>query len=312
MTAKNKNKKQAKKSFYTQSRHGILLLDKPSGITSNKALQTARYALRAKKAGHTGSLDPLASGLLPLCFGEATKISSYLLEADKTYEVTAVLGVKTDSADSDGEITERQVVPDLSLQQITSVLESFLGSSQQVPPMYSALKQNGVRLYKLAREGQVVERKPRDIHISVLELLEYDKNTISLRATVSKGTYIRSLVEDIAKALGTLAHVSILRRTGVAPYSNPDMCSLENFIELPEAEQLQHLMPITSALAHWESVQLDERQSADLKQGKTVQMSGYTAQDLVLVLTPKGQALAIGSIDVQGILKTRRLFLLDA
>lgn len=312
MTAK-KNKPSSKSPQFKRIKrdiHGILLLDKPTGITSNKALQQVKHALEAKKAGHTGSLDPLASGLLPLCFGEATKVSSYLLEADKTYEVTAKLGSKTDTADSDGEIIETQAVPDLSIEQIQTVLESFLGDSEQIPPMYSALKHEGQRLYKLARQGEVVERKPRAIHVSQIEFISYDNEDLSLRVTVSKGTYIRSLIEDIAVMLGTLAHVTVLRRTGVYPYLNPDMITMDQFLALAESERVASLLSIESALSHWQSIQLNAEQSQAIKRGKTVITQETIANDKVLVKDETGLALALGELAASGVLKSKRLLLL--
>jgi tRNA pseudouridine55 synthase len=309
MTTK-KNKQQAKRS--KRSIHGILLLDKPTGISSNKALQQVKYALAAAKAGHTGSLDPLASGLLPLCFGEATKISSYLLEADKSYTVTAKLGVKTNTGDSEGEVTDTQSVPDFELKHLNSVLVSFLGDSLQIPPMYSALKVDGQRLYKLARKGETVERKHRAIHIHSLEMTRFSNNELSLNAVVSKGTYIRSLIEDIAEKLGTIAHVIALRRTGVYPYENPAMISMQEFTQMTDEQKQACLIPIESALSHWKCIKLEASQASDLKHGKTVQTHEYAANELVLVKDENDSALAIGSLDAQGLLKTRRLFLIPS
>ena len=307
MTAKNK--RQQKKRI-TRDVHGILLLDKPTGITSNKALQDIKYTLQAKKAGHTGSLDPLATGLLPLCFGEATKISQYLLESDKTYEVTAKLGVKTDSADSDGEVVKTQAVPKLSEEQVKTVIESFLGDSEQIPPMYSALKVDGQRLYKLARKGEVIERKPRKVTIGPIELLSLTEDSFSLRVTVSKGTYIRSLVEDIASKLNTIAHVTVLRRIGVSPFMQPKMINIEDFRALSQEEQEKLLLPIESALMNWKKVQLSNEHAQDLRHGKLVRTTETIANDMVLALDDNGQALALAEVDAHGVLKSKRLLLL--
>lgn len=317
MTAKNnqdtKNKR-PRQQFKRIKRdiHGILLLDKPTGITSNNALQQVKHALEARKAGHTGSLDPLASGLLPLCFGEATKISTYLLEADKTYIVTAKLGVKTDSADSDGAVIETQDVPRLDLDTIQAVLDSFLGDSQQIPPMYSALKHEGQRLYKLARKGEVVDRPPRAIYVSHIELNTYADESLSLTVTVSKGTYIRSLVEDIAVALGTVAHVTVLRRTGVYPYTNPMMITLDAFLELSAEDKQARLMSIESGLSHWQTITLNAEQTQDIKHGKRVVTQEINANDKVLVLDNAGKPLALGEISDKGLLKPKRLLLLPS
>ena len=309
MTAKNK--RQQKKRI-TRDVHGILLLDKPTGITSNKALQEIKYTLQAKKAGHTGSLDPLATGLLPLCFGEATKISQYLLESDKTYEVTAKLGVQTDSADSDGAIIKEQVVPELSQEQVQTVIERFVGEGEQIPPMYSALKVDGQRLYKLARKGEVIERKPRKVTIGPIELLSLTKDSFSLRVTVSKGTYIRSLVEDIATKLHTIAHVTVLRRIGVSPFMQPKMINIEDFRALSQDEQEKLLLPIESALVNWKKVQLSAEQVQDLKHGKLVRTDESNSDDKVLALDDNGQALALAELDSNGVLKSKRLLLLPS
>ena len=309
MTAKNK-RQQVKR--ITRDVHGILLLDKPTGITSNKALQDIKYTLQAKKAGHTGSLDPLATGLLPLCFGEATKISQYLLESDKTYEVTAKLGVKTDSADSDGNVVEEQVVPQLTESQIQTVIDSFLGEGEQIPPMYSALKVDGQRLYKLARKGEVIERKPRKVIIGPIELLSFSQEHFSLRATVSKGTYIRSLIEDIATKLNTFAHVTVLRRIGVNPFIQPKMISLEEFKGLSQEEQEKLLLPIDDALVNWKKVQLSAEHAQDLRHGKLVPTTESVADDKVLALDEKGQPLALAEVDAFGVLKSKRLLLLPS
>lgn len=284
--------------------HGIILLDKPSGITSNQALNKVKYALQAKKAGHTGSLDPLASGLLPLCFGEATKVSQYLLESDKTYDVVAQLGVKTDSADSDGDVIETSEVPELTQEQVLSVLESFLGDGEQIPPMYSALKKDGKRLYELARQGKTVERPPRAIHISRLELLEMTADTLKMRATVSKGTYIRSLVEDVAEALGTIAHVTYLRRIGVYPLLESQMITIEEFEALEDKDSA--LFGIDDVMTHWETIVVSDEQVADLRQGRVVSVS-KEAHDKLLVKDEVGNLVALGEIHVNNELKVKRL-----
>ena len=206
---------------------GILLLDKPAGISSNAALQKVKWLYKAAKAGHTGSLDPLATGLLPVCLGEATKASAFLLDADKRYVTSIKLGAKTSTADPEGEIIETAAIPDISLERLGEVLEGFLGDIQQLPPMYSAVKHKGERLYKLAREGLEVERAPRTITIHDLVCLDFDSVTLQLEIHCSKGTYVRTLAEDISEALGTLGHVAELRRTAVGPFTDADMVSIE-------------------------------------------------------------------------------------
>ena len=192
--------------------HGVLLLDKPTGLTSNDALQKAKRLYAANKAGHTGSLDPLASGLLPICFGEATKVSGFLLDADKHYAVTCKLGQRTATADAEGEVVETKPVPALTPDLIERALAGFRGDIMQVPPMYSALRHQGRRLYDLAREGIEVPREPRPVSIFRLELKDWSPESLSMEVVCSKGTYIRTLVEDVAAALGTWAHVTVLRR----------------------------------------------------------------------------------------------------
>ncbi|MBA3730831.1 MAG: tRNA pseudouridine(55) synthase TruB, partial [Gammaproteobacteria bacterium] len=202
--------------------NGLLLLDKPPGITSNRALQAVKRIFDARKAGHTGNLDPLATGLLIICLGEATKISAYLLDADKRYRTTCRLGIKTSTADADGEIVQRRVVGQYSLAQIECVLQRFRGGIEQVPPMYSAVKHAGKRLYTLARDGIDVPREPRSLMIYALVLTGRDYDTLTLDVHCSKGAYVRTLVEDIGEALGCGAHVTVLRRVGVAPYDAPE------------------------------------------------------------------------------------------
>ena len=205
---------------------GVVVLNKPAGLSSNAALQRVKRALRARKGGHTGSLDPSATGMLPLCFGEATKASAYLLDADKTYRVVARLGEATDTGDADGRIIDTAAVPERTAAEWQAALEVFLGESEQVPPMYSALKQGGKRLYELARQGETVERKPRRIVIKAIQLLELAGRRLVLRVTCSKGTYIRTLVEDIAGGAGTVAHTRRLHRESVAGFEAREMRSL--------------------------------------------------------------------------------------
>ena len=241
--------------------HGVLLLDKPTGISSNAALQRAKNLFRARKAGHTGSLDPLATGMLPICFGEATKLSTYLLASDKSYCTTAQLGVVTDSGDSDGAVIKTNSIPEpLTEQGVESELARLRGSIEQVPPMYSALKHQGERLYKLARQGKTVERKARSVTIHELLLKALDNDTVTLSVRCSKGTYIRTLVEDLGQALGCGAHITMLRRTGVDPYDGLPMLSLDELTELQEHggdEALDEcLLPLDSALEHMPAITL--------------------------------------------------------
>lgn len=214
---------------------GIILLDKPVGLSSNAALQKVRRLLRARKGGHTGSLDPLASGLLPLCFGEATKVSGFLLGADKRYRVRIRLGITTATGDGEGEVLEERPWEHIGRADVERVLPRFLGEIQQVPPMYSALKHEGQRLYRLARQGVEVERPPRTVTIHALELLDFEPGLVELDVHCSKGTYIRTLAEDLGKALGTGAHVQALRRTGLGPFDAERTVTMERLEELAAA-----------------------------------------------------------------------------
>ena len=237
--------------------HGVLLLDKPVGMTSNQALQVVKRLFNARKAGHTGSLDPLASGLLPLCFGEATKVSAFLLDADKQYTVACKLGIRTTTADAEGEVLETCQVPALTHARIEQVFEQFHGRITQIPPMYSALKHQGQRLYDLAREGIEVPREPRPITIHSLELIAYSQDSLEFKVRCSKGTYIRTLVEDLTHALGSCGHVSVLRRLTVGPYDS--MQRLEELQQRAETGYLaldSLLLPVDSAVAHWPQVNL--------------------------------------------------------
>ena len=211
--------------------NGVLVLDKPRGMSSNQALQKVRWLLNAEKAGHTGSLDPLATGVLPLCFGEATKFSQYLLDADKGYETLAQLGVTTTTGDAEGEVLERRPVA-LTAEQIEAALQEFRGPIQQIPPMYSALKKDGQPLYKLARAGEVVEREARSVTIARLELLAWHGEQLRLAVDCSKGTYIRTLVEDLGQQLGCGAHVAELRRTQAGPFDLSQTVTLETLERL--------------------------------------------------------------------------------
>ncbi|HVY23349.1 MAG TPA: tRNA pseudouridine(55) synthase TruB [Steroidobacteraceae bacterium] len=252
---------------------GIILLDKPQGMSSNAALQRVRVLLRALKAGHAGSLDPLATGMLPLCFGQATKVCNYLLDSRKTYQVTARLGIRTDSADADGSVIERRDVPVFDEAQIAHALQSFLGVQQQVPPMYSALKHQGQRLYELARAGETVERAPREIIIEHIQLLLHDAQHIAFEVRCSKGTYIRSLVEDVAERLGTIAHVTQLRRTQVDPFVENQMMTLEQLehlatLGLPALDNC--MLASDAALSRLPEIKLDEIQTVHLLHGRSV------------------------------------------
>jgi tRNA pseudouridine55 synthase len=266
---------------------GVVLLDKPGGISSNAALQRIKYLYGAAKAGHTGALDPLATGMLPICLGEATKFSQFLLDADKRYRTTAKLGVRTDSSDADGEVIETKPVGDYSVEQIQALLtEHFSGEIEQVPSMFSALKHNGQPLYKLARQGIKVEVKPRKVRIHSIELLAFrpQHGEIDLEVFCSKGTYIRSIVEDLGLLLGCGAHVQMLRRLDSGPYKAEQMLSLDEVLAIagvaPDEKVFEPqkqcdlkaldglLLPAWTAVQHLPRLQLDSQQAQRIAHGQ--------------------------------------------
>jgi tRNA pseudouridine55 synthase len=241
--------------------HGVLLLDKPLGLSSNQALQKAKWLLRAEKAGHTGTLDPLATGVLPLCFGAATKFSQLQLDADKTYEATLVLGQKTTTGDAEGDIIETRPVPEITPELLAEMTRRFTGALAQIPPMYSALKKDGKALYEYARKGEEVEREPRSIVIYKLNMTlaqsERAQAAIKIVATCSKGTYIRTLGEDIGEAIGCGAHLGSLRRIETGGFLEADCITLADLEALSETARLQRLLPAQILVAHFPVVTLD-------------------------------------------------------
>ncbi|MCH8930792.1 MAG: tRNA pseudouridine(55) synthase TruB [Proteobacteria bacterium] len=281
------------------------------GLTSNQALQRVKRLFNARKAGHTGSLDPLASGLLPICLGQATKVSGFLLDAGKRYQVVARLGQRTDTGDADGQVIEERPVPALDRGLVKRVLARFEGSQTQVPPMYSAIKHQGQRLYKLARQGIEIERQPREIEIHGLELLSLEADALELEVACSKGTYVRTLVEDIARALGTVAHVIVLRRLGVGPYAEGRMYKLEELEALAEQgmERLDELLlPVDSALEHWPSVELGADSAYYLMQGQAVMAPGAPSSGKVRLYDEGHGFLGIGEVKLDGRVAPTRLF----
>jgi tRNA pseudouridine55 synthase len=252
--------------------HGVLLLDKPAGMSSNDALVKAKRLLNAEKAGHTGTLDPFATGLLPLCFGEATKFAQDLLDADKTYEATVRLGETTETGDTEGDVLESRPV-DTSPAQVEEVLARFRGPILQVPPMYSALKRDGKPLYEYARAGVTLEREARPVTIHALELLEFAPPLLKLRVTCSKGTYIRVLGEDIGRALGCGAHLTALRRTGIDTLELSGAITLEALAEHPEAERAPGLLPVDALLSKFPRVELDEELTRRFRQGQRIALN---------------------------------------
>ncbi len=251
--------------------HGVLLLDKPLGLSSNNALQKCKWLLRAEKAGHTGTLDPLATGVLPLCFGAATKFSQLQLDADKTYEAVALLGVQTATGDAEGDVIRTRAVPAISPALLQAVARQFTGPQQQVPPMYSALKKDGKALYDYAREGIEVERAPRDVVIHDLKLSLAEpapgQVTVRIEAKVSKGTYIRTLGEDIGEALGCGAHLIALRRIATGQFDATQCVTLEALEAMDEAERSARLQPVESLLPDHTPVTLDENNAGRFLSG---------------------------------------------
>lgn len=287
---------------------GILLLDKPQGITSNAALARAKRILGIKKAGHTGTLDPMASGLLVLCFGQATKVAGFLLDADKAYEAELCLGVTTDSEDAEGEVLERRAVPALDDERIEAVLATFRGPIEQVPPMHSALKHKGRRLYELARKGETVERPPRPVVIHELELIDRGDETLRLIARCSKGTYIRSLARDIGEALGCGAHLAGLRRIASTPFEIEDAVELAAFESLTREQARALLIPPDRALEHLPAVELDDQQAERISHGQRLAGLPAMHSGQVRIYGPEHGFLGVGEMDGDGRLKPARLF----
>jgi len=267
-----------------QRRHisGVFLLNKPLGISSNAALQKVRWLYRAEKAGHTGALDPLASGLLPICLGEATKFSHYLLDSTKRYQTTIHLGHSTTTGDVEGEVLLEQAVPALTEDKIKQVLEKFVGDIQQVPPMYSALKKEGRPLYELARKGIEIEREARPIHIYAIELLSFTENSITLDVTCSKGTYIRVLGEDIAKALGTYGHLTYLHRIKTGHFDLIPEYTIEYLESLTEQQREALLLPAYAPVDHFPKVQAPEGRAEYFSRGMESNIE-HAAEAQVLV-----------------------------
>jgi tRNA pseudouridine55 synthase len=294
---------------------GLLLLDKPSGITSNAALQKVKWLYGALKAGHTGSLDPLASGMLPICFGEATKFSGYLLGTDKSYLVRARFGIRTDTADSDGSVvaTTDVLIPDEI--RLREALARLTGPIMQVPPMYSALKHQGQRLHQLARAGREIERPARPVEIHSFTLDQYDPVTPLFRVNCSKGTYIRVLIEDLAALLGSLAHVIVLRRMAVGSFPESAVLSMERCLRAAEdgTEALDALLrPLDEVAGQWPLIRLGSRQVDLLRCGSQVAVSAGTPAGMVRLYADHGCFFGMGEVMEDGRLLPRRLLAHDS
>jgi tRNA pseudouridine55 synthase len=289
--------------------HGILLLDKPAGLSSNQALQKARRLFLAAKGGHTGSLDPMATGLLPLCFGEATKIAGYLLGAAKAYRATVRLGATTTTADADGEVLQRRPVPALDEATIQAALAPLRGRITQIPPVYSALKLDGVPLYRRARDGEDVSAAPREVEVFRLDLVRWSGEELELAVECGSGTYVRSLARDLGEALGCGAHLTGLRRTWVEPFREPRMHQLDELERLLLTEGREAidllLLDTDAGLAALPAVALNAAQAQQLGLGQPVAGCG-AALELCRAHGPGGRLLALGEVDAAGVLRVRR------
>lgn len=301
----------ARRSKRGRQVNGVLMLDKPVGITSNAALQKVKRLFNANKAGHTGSLDPLASGVLPICLGEATKISGFLLSADKEYRAVLKLGQTTDSGDADGSVTQTRPVISITEPRVHEVLQSFLGQISQIPPMHSAIKRDGQPLYKLAHQGIVVEREPRDVTIHHLDLLRMAADELEIEVSCSKGTYIRTLAEDIGEMLGCGAHITMLRRIGVGSLDTHKMysfASLEAIVEQSGTGALDDLLlPMESALPDWPEVRLSEDASFYLCQGQAVFVPQLKDRGWVRLYAGDKRFLGLGTVLDDGRVAPKRL-----
>ncbi|WEN41813.1 tRNA pseudouridine synthase B [Thauera sp. GDN1] len=300
-----KRPKQPQRKIVRRAVDGVLLLDKPQGMSSNGALQTARRLLNAAKAGHTGTLDPMASGLLPLTFGEATKFSQMLLDADKTYEAVVQLGVETDSGDAEGKVLATHPVA-VDRAALEAVLERFRGEIEQVPPMYSALKRDGKALYEYARQGIELEREARRVTIRALDLLDFAGERFAMRVHCSKGTYIRSLAMDIGAALGCGAHLAALRRTAIGGFDLAGAVSLEALEAAGEGGRDALLAPVDALVADFPVLNLDEDAARGLLQGRTLALPGACPGERVRAYGPAG-FLGLAQWQDDGRLAARRL-----
>lgn len=286
---------------------GIFLLDKATGLSSNAALQRVRRLFRAEKAGHTGSLDPLASGLLPICLGEATKLAGFLLDHDKRYQVRIRLGITTTTGDAEGEVLATAPVPALTEQTIQALLARFQGETLQTPPMYSALRYQGQRLYELARRGIEVERPARPVTLHEIHLLAIGADSLELAVHCSKGTYIRTLAEDIGTALGCGGHVTLLRRTGVGDLTLTQACTESALAALSEDERLTGLLAPDAIVKHIPAIHLSDEAGFCVSRGQTVPATGASAVGTVRLYVRQTRFLGMGEVRSDGYVAPRRL-----
>lgn len=290
---------------------GILLLDKPLGLSSNQALQKARHIFRARKAGHTGSLDPLATGLLPICFGEATKIAGYLLGARKAYTAQCRLGATTTTDDAEGEIVETRPVPALDDAAIESALATLRGRLVQIPPTYSAIKQGGVPLYKRARRGETVEVPSREVEVHAFTLLAREADSLKLHVECGSGTYVRSLVRDLGEKLGCGAHLTALRREWVEPFIRPAMRTVTELEQMAaKTEELNSLLlPLEAGLQGMPRIELGDADERRLRQGQPLRLDQGAPLDQACAFGPGGEPVALVAVDAHGMVKVLRGFM---
>ena len=286
--------------------NGLLLIDKPLGFSSNQALSKIKWIFSAKKAGHTGTLDPLATGLLPICFGEATKFSSHLLNSEKTYEASIKLGWKSSTGDAEGKLTESKIIS-ISLDKLEEVLSLFVGLSNQTPPMFSALKHKGQPLYKFAREGVKIERQQRQIKISELKLLSYEKNIIKFAVTCSKGTYIRTLAEDIANKLGMDGYLIDLRRTKIGNLNVQDALSLDKIEALSTVKRIDFIKPTEVLVDEHPKIILNESEENLIKNGQPIKLPKKVNSEIYRLFSKNSTFIGLGEIDSNNLLKAVRL-----
>ncbi len=292
--------------------HGILLLDKPKGISSNTALQQVKRLFNARKAGHTGSLDPMATGMLPLCFGEATKVSQYLIDCDKRYRASMRLGITTSTGDAEGDVLSEVAVKDMDPAQIEKVLANFRGDIEQIPPMFSALKHQGKRLYKLAAQGIEVERAPRPVTIYQLDFCGYQDNVVDFDVHCSKGTYIRTLAEDMGQQLGCGAHLVALRRYAVGNYTDQRPVTLDELESLRRTDNGsaldQQLLALDSGLTHLPRLDLSDNEARRLRNGLRLEQAGLVGGELMRLYCPGEGFFGLGEQRPDGQLASRRIF----
>lgn len=319
------NARQAMNNAAKQKVSGVLLIDKPIGMTSQQVVSKVKFLLKSaqfdsKKAGHTGTLDPMATGLLPICLGEATKFSHYQLDADKTYQATVLLGSQTDTGDADGQIIATQSVPDITAADLAQVCSKFLGDQLQIPPMYSALKKDGKKLYELARQGVEIDRPARPITIQALEITQTTPNQLQLTVTCSKGTYVRVLGEDIAKALGTLGHLTALRRLQVGRFDVDQALSLQDFEALNHSDRMARLLPIDACIDLDIALELSPEQCKRIQMGQRLNVNSQISPDIAARIENSEQGvidiklvnhsetfLGLGTIESSGRLQPKKL-----